>query len=764
MEYPDLISSENRKQIAQKLERGWCDKVSIVPIPKREIRLNNECRNLLLKSMPSLGLPAIAVNKKNNKPLNNNQILKSIQDAITNGSRNNNQSREKLKSGGKQNNAFTSIASTFGFDHHEGSDRNIELKVIKHILLRESILSKLVHLCDRVGNQVSLASNFGTAILDTIMQVREHTLNYLETLTQWRHSNPNNDPTMPRVFFWEGDNYTLKIVRDLNFMANNASLVDALGIPALKLIANPLMLPNTLEDNNTWMDPVDRAGAEANGQFYGEYFEERLRLRNAERVLLLEIECNQMNESSTWDFQTSLSEENNNVKNIKESSLRLDNNNSNNDSFDENLIGLSPYGQGLAAWQIAAQSQLANIKGLKGEMLSPKIVSTHRLDQLEKSASGKPGEAQYAYSNQWEAEPTKLTELDSAFLARPSSRVRTTDSNERRQEGKYIIPTAEPNEFLGDVGLESTISFYEEFANAQEFSGSLDAFNSNLAPLDQMNGFFPNEIYEDDSLSRDSDYMRYRSDIKNFDEFSMFDIEIISGIPNPSKELQVAAAIVIVLAADEKTVPTDLSWNFFKEIASSMDIATVLNSLSPEITPAFKIRAVKPFLSKLDSKLIAELQSQGNLNLSVSAAVTKLVKWCKYMIEAADKKKSIKNGSITSKESPNKKVVPINKPKRENSNVPSQTISQKTLNESQKVVKIPQNARVPKLEPELCPIYSEILTDIYEHPILVTILVAANAPVPSSATYKEWDPLNLLGIFITIDYLHYYYYHHLNRR
>ena len=134
------------------------------------------------------------------------------------------------------------------------------------------------------------------------------------------------------------------------------------------------------------------------------------------------------------------------------------------------------------------------------------------------------------------------------------------------------------------------------------------------------------------------------------------------------------------------------------------------------------------------------------------------------MIEAADKKKSIKNGSITSKESPNKKFVPINKPKRENSNVPSQTISQKTLNESQKVVKIPQNARVPKLEPELCPIYSEILTDIYEHPILVTILVAANAPVPSSATYKEWDPLNLLGIFITIDYLHYYYYHHLNRR
>jgi len=404
---------------------------------------------------------------------------------------------------------------------------------------------------------------------------------------------------------------------------------------------------------------------------------------------------------------------------------------------------------------------LATIKGLKGEVLSPKIVSTHRLNQVEKSTySGKPGEAQFSYSNQWEAEPTKLTELDSALLERPSSRARTSDSRDRRQE-KYVPNTA-LNDFLGSEGLESTISFYEEFANAQEFSGSLDAFNSNLLPIDQMNGFFPNEIYEDDSLSRDSDYMKYRSDFKNFDEFSMFDIEMISGIQNPSKELQVAAAIVIVLVADDKTVPSDLSWNFFREIASTMDIATVLNSLSPEVTPAFKIRAVKPFLNKLDSKRIAEIQVEGNLNISLSSAVSKLVKWCKYMIEAPDRKSLVKNSSISpSKDGSSKKVVTIATSKKENSNKSLQAISQKTTmiddSSSKKVSKMPQNARVPKLEPELYPIYSEILTDVYEHPVLVTILVAANEPVTSTTNFKEWDPLNLLGkltniIFINIIY------------
>jgi hypothetical protein len=264
-----------------------------------------------------------------------------------------------------------------------------------------------------------------------------------------------------------------------------------------------------------------------------------------------------------------------------------------------------------------------------------------------------------------------------------------------------------------------------------------------------MNGFFPNEIYEDDSLSRDSDYMKYRNDFKNFDEFSMFDIEMISGIQNPSKELQVAAAIVIVLVADDKTVPSDLSWNFFREIANTMDIATVLNSLSPEVTPAFKIRAVKPFLNKLDSKQIAEIQVEGNLNISLSSAVSKLVKWCKYMIEASGKKSSVKNSSISpSRDGSSKKVVSIATSKKENSNKSLQAMSQKTMiddSSSKKMSKMPQNARVPKLEPELYPIYSEILTDIYEHPVLVTILIAANEPVTSTANFKDWDPLNLLG-------------------
>ena len=91
-----------------------------------------------------------------------------------------------------------------------------------------------------------------------------------------------------KVFVWEGYNYTMKIVSDLDFLAEKAGLVAALNQTPEKMRANPLMLPGTLEETaDTWVDPALRASMDANGQTSGDFFEERLRLRNAERLLLL---------------------------------------------------------------------------------------------------------------------------------------------------------------------------------------------------------------------------------------------------------------------------------------------------------------------------------------------------------------------------------------------------------------------------------------------------------------------------------------------
>ena len=61
-------------------------------------------------------------------------------------------------------------------------------------------------------------------------QVRDRTVDYIEALGTWRESAMDYDPTNPRRFFWEGRNYTLKITRDLDFLADQPLFVDALQV------------------------------------------------------------------------------------------------------------------------------------------------------------------------------------------------------------------------------------------------------------------------------------------------------------------------------------------------------------------------------------------------------------------------------------------------------------------------------------------------------------------------------------------------------
>ena len=46
--------------------------------------------------------------------------------------------------------AYFSIAASLGLIHHEGTDVNLELEVVKRIIARESLLLKLENLCRRL--------------------------------------------------------------------------------------------------------------------------------------------------------------------------------------------------------------------------------------------------------------------------------------------------------------------------------------------------------------------------------------------------------------------------------------------------------------------------------------------------------------------------------------------------------------------------------------------------------------------------------------
>ena len=196
---------------------------------------------------------------------------------------------------------FETIATTFNFKHQEGTDPKAELKVIKVILVREGLLMSLKYLSDKSRKNNSIDKSC-TSILELLAQIRESTLNYLEALCLWRQTAEETENA--RVFVWEKRNYTMKIIGDLDFLGENALIVQTLGIPENQLKSNPLMLTNNLEDMNTWMDPFERASYDCSGAKEGPQFESRLRLRFAERILLQEIELvNTLSQSGFDDSQ-----------------------------------------------------------------------------------------------------------------------------------------------------------------------------------------------------------------------------------------------------------------------------------------------------------------------------------------------------------------------------------------------------------------------------------------------------------------------------
>ena len=202
-------------------------------------------------------------------------------------------SRNELLSRPKPLTAYASISTTLGFVHHEGTDQSKELDVIRYVLARESIILKLQNLCYKISQCDILVQSsmvLESELLDTLALMRATTVNFLEIISIWRKSADDFDPRNPRTFIWEGQNYTLKIVRDLDFLADQQMLVDSLQLTSEKMRANPLMLPNTLEEGDSCVDEIERAIFDSCGQREGDFFEERLRVRKAEKVLLVELE------------------------------------------------------------------------------------------------------------------------------------------------------------------------------------------------------------------------------------------------------------------------------------------------------------------------------------------------------------------------------------------------------------------------------------------------------------------------------------------
>lgn len=278
----------SRKQ--GQLEKSWDSNVSILRDQKRFVQMSSDIKKFLLQPNDT---------EETKKLIEKSKLLQKHPSAVLN--------------------TYDKIYSTLGFEHHEGTDYQLELKIVKTIMIREELINSLKYQISLISKQIQRSSGDSNTrdanvmnanvILELLSQLREKTLNFLEFLVLWRQSAAEKssaitsaqfqsaDSFVPKAFMWANQNYTMKIVHDLDFLCENGVIVDSLHLLPQQLVANPLMLNNNLEDMNTWMDPYDRAMLDVTNENQVEseamqhpQFEIRLRLRLAERMLLQEIE------------------------------------------------------------------------------------------------------------------------------------------------------------------------------------------------------------------------------------------------------------------------------------------------------------------------------------------------------------------------------------------------------------------------------------------------------------------------------------------
>ncbi|KAH8057416.1 Ca2-binding protein [Aureococcus anophagefferens] len=172
---------------------------------------------------------------------------------------------------------FSSVAAAFDFEHHAGTDPASELLVLKAILNREALLSRLEVLAEDLVRRAHRAWALREApppldapqrrvAVDLMSKLRDATLGVCEAIAHWRSASaalaaevareesgfaPESYETggLEHAFLWHGRNYALKMaVSDMDFVGAIEPLAEALGVPSAKMRRNPLMLPRTLDE------------------------------------------------------------------------------------------------------------------------------------------------------------------------------------------------------------------------------------------------------------------------------------------------------------------------------------------------------------------------------------------------------------------------------------------------------------------------------------------------------------------------------------
>lgn len=126
-----------------------------------------------------------------------------------------------------------------------GSLSQEELQLRKHVTLREGLLTKLEDIA-RLAHEPDFGVSKGNELLHLLVQLRDESVLVMAALADW-HSAMR---TFPNAFWYQQHNYCVKMVSDLNFLANIKSLGQILGVQPIKMVKNPFMMPSPISDRD----------------------------------------------------------------------------------------------------------------------------------------------------------------------------------------------------------------------------------------------------------------------------------------------------------------------------------------------------------------------------------------------------------------------------------------------------------------------------------------------------------------------------------
>ena len=551
--------------------------------------------------------------------------------------------------------AFNSITSTFKFEHHNGTDSGLELKVLKYIMIREGLVMNLTHACDKLvrlsDRGIPVNNELKSEILDGLSQIRDTTVELIEIICMWRLSSADNRPDLPIPFIWEGQNYVLKIVSDLNFMGNVAQLVELLSISPYKMVLNPLMLPNTLIEGDLWIGPEDRASFDAGGQNEGAFFQQRLQLRRAERVLLQEIEVYdtqiQMGMGAGGSAEASAGA-------FPLGSPKFDDYDERNDSQYAQFEDMRPVSQGASGQgtrPLPMSSSSRNVHSAAPTTGGAVAGAEMGLDDWGFS-SGADAEDGIIY-NGVVGDDSVVADSGIIFTdmnGRQSLNMNTSDGYGFNPPPDYLRASAErsnsrnssrqgsrsrqnatsrirglPQQPLGPVATPGSQSpAYDEKLQTRDPVDTIRVVSRDFTGLEQYNTGVPghgrakahnSKKSSDGNASGSSAGQAPSSAPKNrqkkkadssaptpeemLEPISTYDVEMIVSMTNPPPQLILAAAAVVILLEEGQEYPNDVTWNSFLSLATYTDLAWEMNNLAVGMIPRFKIRAIRPFLDNM---------------------------------------------------------------------------------------------------------------------------------------------------------------------